>query len=234
MRYVSIMGDSISTYKGYNPNGYAVFYDKEKQRKNGLNSVYDTWWAKVNQALHAYLCVNNSYSGSKVTGKDFPSAASEERVANLHNGEHYPDVILFYIGINDFGSGVQISGKKLLYVKESFQFFDYAYEKMLSRVSKRYPQSKIICGTLMRSKIEETDYWGFPEAYAGIELEQYNNVIRKTCKKKKCYLADLSSLNMRYETLDGTHPTKRGHLTIAKGWITCLKNMNMIDIVNIS
>ena len=71
------------------------FYDIEMQRKYGLNIVYDTWWAKVNQALHAYLCVNNSYSGSKVTGKDFPSAVSEERVANLHNGEHYPDVILF-------------------------------------------------------------------------------------------------------------------------------------------
>ena len=53
-------------------------------------------------------------------------------------------------------------------------------------------------------------------------------------RMKKCYLADLSSLNMRYETLDGTHPTKSGHLTIAKGWITCLKNMNMIDIINIS
>ena len=55
MRLVSIIGDSISTYEGYNPSGYAVFYDQEMCARNGLKSVYDTWWAKVNQFLHAYL-----------------------------------------------------------------------------------------------------------------------------------------------------------------------------------
>lgn len=40
---VSILGDSISTYNGYNPNGYAVYYDEEMQIRNGLKSVYDTW-----------------------------------------------------------------------------------------------------------------------------------------------------------------------------------------------
>ena len=65
--FVSIVGDSISTYEGYNPDRYKVFYNRTMQMANGLNSVYDTWWAKVNQSLHAYLCVNNSYSGSKVT-----------------------------------------------------------------------------------------------------------------------------------------------------------------------
>ena len=60
MKLVSVFGDSISTFNGFNPNGYAVYYDREQQIANGLNSVYDTWWAKVNQALHAFLCVNNS------------------------------------------------------------------------------------------------------------------------------------------------------------------------------
>ena len=59
MILVSIIGDSISTFEHYNPPDYAVFYDKEKQALNGMTSVYDTWWAKVNQALHANLCVNN-------------------------------------------------------------------------------------------------------------------------------------------------------------------------------
>ena len=76
MRMVSIVGDSVSTFEGYNPQGYAVFYDREMQVRNELNSVYDTWWAKVNQALHAFLCVNNSYSGSKVSGKVFPAGES--------------------------------------------------------------------------------------------------------------------------------------------------------------
>ncbi len=32
-RYVSIMGDSISTYSGYNPQGYSVFYDENNQKE---------------------------------------------------------------------------------------------------------------------------------------------------------------------------------------------------------
>lgn len=81
--FVSILGDSISTYNGFNPHGYAVFYDEEMQKRNGLNSVYDTWWAKVNQELRAYLCVNNSYSGSRVSGMDFPAGCCLERIMHL-------------------------------------------------------------------------------------------------------------------------------------------------------
>lgn len=63
MKSISILGDSISTFEGCSPDGYTVFYDKEMQRVNGLDTMYDTWWAKVIQALHAYLCINNSYNG---------------------------------------------------------------------------------------------------------------------------------------------------------------------------
>lgn len=111
MRMVSVLGDSISTYEGYNPRGYAVYYDREKQYKNGMNSVYDTWWAKVNQRLRAYLCVNNSYSGSRVTGTGFPAACCEDRLAYLRTDTYSPDIILIYMGFNDFGNGVKIKRK---------------------------------------------------------------------------------------------------------------------------
>ena len=58
MKFVSIMGDSISTFSGFNPEGYSVFYDEYNSHRNSMTSVYDTWWAKVNQFLHAYICVN--------------------------------------------------------------------------------------------------------------------------------------------------------------------------------
>ena len=114
VKYVSIVGDSISTYEGYNPKGYSVFYDEYMQKQNGLKSVYDTWWAKVNQALHAYLCVNNSYSGSKVSGKSFPSGWSDERLLNLNTEKYSPDIILVYLGTNDYGYGVKIEKNDLL------------------------------------------------------------------------------------------------------------------------
>ena len=119
MKFVSIIGDSISTYKGFNPTGYSVFYDEYNIQKNGMATVYDTWWAKVNQFLHAYICVNNSYSGSKVSGNTFPSANCDERTSLLHTAQHLPDLILIYIGFNDFGNGIKIPKKYPAYFSEN-------------------------------------------------------------------------------------------------------------------
>ncbi|MBQ9199531.1 MAG: hypothetical protein IJ141_05080 [Lachnospiraceae bacterium] len=229
MIYVSIIGDSISTYEGYNPDGYAVYYDNYMQRKNKLYSVYDTWWAKVNQALSAYLCVNNSYSGSKVTGVGFPSASSQERISNLHVGELIPDIILIYIGTNDFGNGIKIYENDYNFHQKDNTTFYNAYMNMVQGIRNNYPKAKIVCGTLMRSKIIDAPEWGFPECFGGIKLEEYNMAIRKICIKTDCCLADLSYLNLRYETLDGTHPTILGHQTIANAWIEALKNLNIIN-----
>lgn len=229
MLLVSILGDSISTYEGFNPEGYAVFYDKEMQEKNGLKSVYDTWWAKVNQRLHAYLCVNNSFSGSKVTGDEFPAAVSEQRISNLHTTEYKPDIVLVYIGFNDFGSGVKIYNNRLKRLAgRNLNFFADAYDKMILRIKKKYPDAKVVCGTLMRTKIRGKEDWIFPEKYGGVNFEDYNIAIRKVCKKKKCYLADLSALNIPYETIDGTHPTAEGHVTMYKAWEECLMGLGLI------
>ena len=42
---ISVMGDSISTFESFNPEGYSVFYDIQMQYINDLTSVNDTWWA---------------------------------------------------------------------------------------------------------------------------------------------------------------------------------------------
>ena len=135
MRMVSIVGDSVSTFEGYNPQGYAVFYDREMQARNELNSVYDTWWAKVNQALHAFLCVNNSYSGSKVSGKVFPAGESKERLSNLRTTEYVPDIILVYLGFNDFGNGIEVRRPRRLFHKDHKScYFDVAYDNMIRTI----------------------------------------------------------------------------------------------------
>lgn len=229
MRFVSIVGDSISTYEGFNPNGYAVYYDRCMQERNGLHSVYDTWWAKVNQALSAYLCVNNSYSGSKVAGNGFPAASSEQRTSALHTRNYSPDIILIYIGFNDFGNGVPIHAKNIHWFSQNGpDTFIGAYSRMISQIKRNYPYAKIVCGTLMRTTIAGENGWTFPERYAGIALEEYNYAIRQVCRKEQCYLADLGALNMRYETLDGTHPTKNGHVTLYYAWTHCLSALGIL------
>lgn len=230
MILTSIIGDSISTYEGYNPPNYAVFYDITQQALNGLTSVYDTWWAKVNQAIHAYLCVNNSYSGSRVTGNSFPAGSSIERISGLRTAENSPDIILVYIGFNDFGNGVEIRRKKtVLPRRRDCSFFEEAYDYMIEQIKKQYPGAKVICGTLLRSRLKSDESWEFPERYAGVEFEEYNNAIRKTARKKKVFLADVGSYESRYETLDGSHPTVEGHKTIAAAWIKCLLESSILS-----
>lgn len=226
MRLVSILGDSISTFEGYNPPGYSVFYDKQMQEKNGLISVYDTWWAKVNQALHAYLCVNNAYSGSRVSGNTFPAASCLERTDSLDNGGLKPDIILVYIGYNDFGNGVRIKGDN----KETWDVFSFeeAYRLMLMRLKIKYYESKVICATLMRTSVKGQENWVFPERYKGVPFDEYNEAIRRVSAQCECDLVDLGQTGIYYETLDGSHPTATGHITIANAWIDALNGLGLI------
>ncbi len=213
---ISILGDSISTFEGYNPEGYAVYYDSSTQARNNLHSVSDTWWYQVIKELNGELCVNNSYSGSRVSGKAFPSATSKERLHCLHASSQ-PDVILIYLGFNDFGYGVKIRNRFKL---NDLSCFQDAYNIMLKTIKNRY-QARIICGTLMRTRMAGNDYWIFPEYYHGIAFEEYNETIRRVARRNRCDLADLG--NQRYETLDGTHPTVNGHREIANAWLKCLR-----------
>lgn len=229
MRFVSIIGDSISTYEGFVPDGYSVFYDYDMQKRNGLNSVYDTWWAKVNQSLRAYLCVNNSYSGSKVTGYDFPAASSQKRTGALHTSRYFPDIILVYIGFNDFANGVPIYKEEIdQFLKKDMGYFIDAYSHMLSELKRNYPKAKIVCATLARSAIVHNNSWVFPGCYAGKNFEDYNQAIRQICRKEKCYLADIGLMNVYYETLDGSHPTKNGHNTLYEAWVKCLSELGFL------
>lgn len=223
---VSILGASVSTYSGYNPKGHAVFYDEEMQTRNGLRSVYDTWWAKVNQALHAYLCVNNSYSGSRVSGKEFPAGCSQERIMHLRTSEYTPDLILIYMGINDFGYGVPIRCAPLSNDgKSNLLCFEDAYHQMLTGLRYFYPNAKIICATLMRTTLKQNGQWAFPDRLGGICIDDYNDAIRRAAANCNVDLADLAKSDNRYETLDGIHPTAIGHQTIAEEWITCLSKI---------
>ena len=233
---VSILGDSISTFNGYNPKGYAVYYDEDTQKRNGLHSVYDTWWAKVNQELNAYLCVNNSYSGSKVSGVEFPAGCCQERIANLRTSDYIPDLILVYMGFNDFGYGVPISCSPLSNEgRVNLRCFEDAYHQMLIGLRYFYPNAKIVCATLMRTTMKQNSLWHFPDKWGGISIDDYNNAIRRAATNCHIGLADLAKHHLslavfalhdkRYETLDGAHPTAKGHQTIADEWIACLSKL---------
>lgn len=229
-RYVfSILGDSISTYYGYNPDGFSVFYDVPCCQRNGLQTVNDTWWMQVINHYNGILGINNSYSGSRVSGKTFPSANQENRLLYLKSeNETSPDYILIYLGFNDFGAGVHINPNRMSFHK-TVDYFGKAYNVFLQRLKKLFPESVIICGTLMRTYIGSKSEWVFPDYHNGhTPFDRYNDVIADTCRRNAVCLADLSKLSIKYETQDGSHPTVTGHKEIAGAWILSLDELGVI------
>ena len=217
---ISILGDSISTYQGYNPVGYSVFYNEEMQKKNGLESVNDTWWKQLINYYNFDLCSNNSYSGSQVSKKYKHSTNNIERIKLLKGNNEDPDIVLIYIGCNDYIRGTKIKHNNLF--SHDINYFYDAYDEMLKNIKKLFPNTKIVCGTLMKSYILDYDKFIFPENYCGIPFEEYNNTIKDLANKNNCFIADLNNQGLRYDTHDGTHPTKLGHMEMCRAWVRCL------------
>lgn len=227
--HVSILGDSISTYTGMNPQGYAVYFDEYGRAANGLKSVSDTWWSQVLDALGADVLVNDSFSGSLVSGNRFPAACCAHRTGNLSWDGIDPDLIIVYIGINDFGYCAPVK-PTVSTLKGETIFFSEAYGAMLKALHFNYPEARIVCGTLMRTSVPGYDNWVFPELnQAGVSLKAYDEAIREAAAEYGVEVVDLARCGEVYETLDGVHPTVKGHATLAEQWLRGLVELGIAE-----
>lgn len=204
----SILGDSISTLEGFNPRGYSVFYQGDACEKTGVREMKDTWWGKVIDFFGGELLVNDAWSGSRVTalteqGDPFPAGCSGRRTGSLHIGSVMPDVIIVYMGLNDWASGVALSG-------DGVNTFQGAYRTMLRKVRQNYPGAEVWCCTLNETYMRSDPAFTFPKAYGGVDISAYNDVIRAVAKEYGSRLLDLHSVDLPYDAVDGTHPTVEG------------------------
>lgn len=69
---IVIFGDSYSTFKGFVPDDFAVYYSENVRDETDVTSVKDTWWYQVISEKNLKLVQNNSWSGSTIgyTGYD--------------------------------------------------------------------------------------------------------------------------------------------------------------------
>lgn len=219
-KYFSILGDSISTLQGYNPEGYKVYYQGENSGKANVIKQEDTWWGKAITELGGKLLVNNSWSGSRVTKLPeqdnlFPSACSEERVNGLHEKRKKPDVILIYMGTNDWIFGANTVESLTETESNGYEYFDSAYGDMLFRIRNNYPEAEVWCCTLGTTYMSENPNFEFPYIYGKTHIEVFNALIRKHAKCNECRIIDFYDYNTPYDTIDGTHPNRDGMMTLA-------------------
>lgn len=217
----SILGDSISTLAGYNPKGYKVFYNGENCEKSGVKEMENTWWGKVIDFFGGELLVNNSWSGSRVTRlpnseKLFPSGCSDERTEGLHIDNTKPDVIIIYLGTNDWAKGAEKHCVDYILTEDFHcQSFDFAYSMLITKLESNYPDSEIWCCTLNTTFMSSNPSFKFPYTYGGTHIEEYNQIIKDTANMHKCKVIDLYDYHIPYDSIDGSHPNADGMNTLA-------------------
>ena len=70
--HISVLGDSVSTLEGFNPENCKVFYEGKTAEHAQIFSPGDTWWGRLIEAIPGgRLLVNYSWSGSRVTKLPF-------------------------------------------------------------------------------------------------------------------------------------------------------------------
>ena len=218
---VSILGDSISTYQGWIPEGYACFYPDPD---NDIKDVSQTWWMQVIQNTGMRLLVNGSWSASTVCGdsraENSGAGCSSNRIVELMgNTGTVPDVILVYMGINDFFHSIDLgsfSGTAAYRNDHYIWDFTEGYELMLQKLQAIYPTSRIYCMTLL-----ESNSWEGTSVNAnGNTVEDYNSRIRQVAAAHGVSVIDLrncgiASYELGWHTSDGVHPNRKGAAKIA-------------------
>ena len=205
---ISILGDSFSTFEGISIPKEASYYDMGRKLISGVTSISATWWGQVIEKFGAKLLVNNSISGSTVTWH--PSyeiesyGCSDERTTSLSKEGIKPDIVMVYLGANDFGMGKLISSDDIT----DLSVFENAYRAMLVKLKTNYPNAEIWCMTLARCI-------GLILKDAKYPFSEYSNIICKCAKENGCKIIDLYKNVQSYETIDGFHPNSEGMKTIA-------------------
>ncbi len=247
----SIFGDSISTFDGWNPPGFDVFYSGERLEKTGVTHVEQTWWHLLIERLGGTLLKNGSFSGSLVEGGFFPAGDSEPRAAALAGDDgQAPDVIVCFIGINDYGWGgarmnadghgnacpAELSATAPaqpvianLASPDQAKRFGAAYASMLARLRAHYPQAEIWCVTLVPGRIVGNAKPQFAYDFRGIPFADFNDAIRSAAHNAGAHVVDAFACGMDYEAIEGTHPTARGMRQLASMFAWAMQHEAEID-----
>ncbi len=217
-KYVSILGDSISTYSGLSTDtdvhtglaNSSPYY--QPAYTEGMDSENNVYWGKILAKYDMNLLVNNSFGGTRLTNYN-NGPAGYLRVEDLSPDTGAltgvkPDVIILFMGTNDRNAGVPLGELTAATYTGVIQgdgyitptTFTEAYIITIDKISKLYPDAQVMALTLI----------GAPE-------DNYNNRIRELADHyENVTLVDIArdsgilSSNAESFTYDKIHPNVRG------------------------
>lgn len=205
---LSVLGDSISTYYGYEDDAY---YGPQGTDAQYIIDESGMWWAIYANDNNYKVGWDESVGGGCIAGDTFgiPDTAytSMVRIKNLsYNGE--PDIIAIYGGMND-----------AWIVNSSYNEFYSNYKILIKRISKQYPNSTIILLTpfLYAAK-------GAEEMNSRIQM--YIDAIHKVANQYGLYCVDTDDV-LSFDDFEhvGYHPNETGMQRIADALTEETKNL---------
>ena len=226
---LSILGDSISTFDGYIPTDYNIFYPGS----GDISTVEKTWWWQVMNATGMELNANASSSNTTITGDSLDTtgsapSCSTKRMIDLTPGDDgpAPDILIVFMGTNDFLRSVELG----TFTEPSPQdegvvnnFCD-AYELMIQKLNALYPNAEIYFCTLLETNAGDVDE--YPQSYPatnknGNTIGDFNAEIATIASAYSYPVIDVHNCGITYETLDqhtsdGVHPNTEGAKLIAE------------------
>jgi len=200
---ILILGDSYSTFTGYVPQGYAVYYtpgkpayQKDVIDDNDVTCVEETWWYNFSRE-NGNLALNCSWSGSTIcntgwsgrndSGNTFIGRL-DKLIADGFFSENKIDTLLIFGGTNDSWSDAPI-GERMYsgWTKEDLYSALPAFGYLLDTCVNRLSGVKVYC--IINTELKE----------------ELSSEYIKACKKYSVDYIELCDI----EKFSG-HPTVRG------------------------
>jgi lysophospholipase L1-like esterase len=240
-KYVSILGDSISTFAGVsNDASRNTTIANNAVEYTGTNcdvtNMYQTYWGQMLKKYNMNLLVNNSSGGNKLLRDGKTVQAGYKRVDYLtaDTGElvgKTPDIILVHMGTNDYIGSESLGTLDTATIRTDVKSgeayitpttFTEAYVITLEKIKAQYPNAEVFCFTLSPS-----NYNGSTASGDFTLLNDYNTRIREIVKMykdagEKVTLVDTGSVinkdnytSLTYDNWSPTHPNLAGMTAMA-------------------
>ena len=165
---IMIFGDSYSTYEGYIPEGYAVYYSGHRENEPDVSSANKTWWGRILESTDSTLVQNNSWSGSTIGYTGYNNADCSGSSSFIYRFRKLAaegffknnkiDTLFVFGGTNDSWSGAPLGELKYDNIEESDLFFVLpAIAHLAEELAKALPSTKIVFIANCDIKSEITD-----------------------------------------------------------------------------
>ena len=152
---VSIMGDSISTFKGWIPPDRQYWYSESTSDGTEVLSATQTWWYQLLKETGMKLLTNDSWSGSSVANATNNGDTDESHRSFINRYNQFlgsenvlkekPDVIIIFGGTNDSNRNTTVgTAKYSSWTEEDLKTFGGSFSKLLNDLIYWNPTARII------------------------------------------------------------------------------------------